>query len=123
MIIPNKTTSATSEPVQNSVMTNIGPNQPKCLPQIPSGAFSNITKLYQPTSTCDNPGPLSASSRQVCANSQRGSTLEGLCALPGSPTSPVTHVVDDRLNLDDDLMENLEISALTPCSWDPGLDL
>ncbi len=77
----------------------------------------------KPTSTCDNPGPLSASSHQVCANSQRGATLEGLCALPGSPTSPVTRVVDERLNLDDDLMENLEVSALNRCGWDPGRDL
>ena len=97
-------------------MTNIRPNQPKCFTQIPSGAFSNITK---PTLTCDHPGPLYASSSQVCATSQRGATLEGLCALPGSPTSPVTRVVDERLNLDDDLMENLEVSALNPCGWDP----
>jgi hypothetical protein len=76
-------------------MTNIRPNQPKCFMQMPSGAFSNITKL---TSTCDNPGPLYASSNQVCATSQRSATLEGLCALPGSPTSPVTRVVDERLN-------------------------
>jgi hypothetical protein len=27
--------------------------------------------------------------------------------------------VDERLNLDDDLMENLEVSALNPCGWDP----
>jgi len=73
----------------------------KCLPQIPSGAVSNITK---PTSTCDSPGPLSASSHQVCANSQRGATLQGLCTLPGSPTSPVTRVVQARLNLDDDVL-------------------
>ena len=100
MTIPNKTTPATCEPVLNSVMTNFHPNQPNCLPQIPSGAFSNIDK---PTSTCDNLGPLS-SSHQVCANSQRGAMLEGLCALPGSPTSPLTRFVEERLHLDDDVL-------------------
>jgi hypothetical protein len=51
--------------------------QSKCLMQIPSGAFSNIIK---PTSTCGNMGPLYATSHQVCAASQRGVTLRGLCA-------------------------------------------
>jgi hypothetical protein len=59
MITPNATTPATGEPVSNSFMTKIRPGrsltQSKCLMQLPSGAFSNITK---PTSTCGNTGPL-----------------------------------------------------------------
>jgi hypothetical protein len=39
MTIPNKTTPAIGEHVSNSDMTNFRPNQPNCLPQIPSGAF------------------------------------------------------------------------------------
>jgi hypothetical protein len=66
------------------------------------------------TSTCGDTGVTYANPTQLCATPQRDATLEGLCALPGSPESPVTRVVDghmlvekicDEEGLDDDQTE------------------
>ena len=64
---------------------------------------------------CGNTGPLYATSNQLCAPLQHGATMKGLCALPGTPESPVTRVVDrqmlaekfcDEEGLDDDQTED-----------------
>jgi hypothetical protein len=63
------------------------------------GAFTQVETLLslsdstETTSTCGDTRALYATPTQLCATSQRSATLEGLCAPPGSPASPVTRVV------------------------------
>jgi hypothetical protein len=74
-----------------------------------------LSDSTETTSTCGDTRAIYANPTQLCATSQRSATLEGLCAPPGSPASPVTRLVDrhmllgkfcDEEALDDDQTED-----------------
>ncbi len=85
--------------------------------QTPPRAFYKLppSDITETTSTCGDTMTSYATPTQLCATSQCGATLEGLCAPPGSPESPFTRVVGrhmllgkfcDEEALDDDQTED-----------------
>ena len=109
-LVPTVTTTPTwaTPAAGNPASTFCVANTPGAIPhplsafmQTPPGAYYNLPlpDITETTSTCGDTRVIYATPIQLCATSKRSAPLEGLCAPPGSPESPVTRVVGRHMLL------------------------